>query len=600
MTKIIFFFFLGALACALITCVKATPTENIGLQVLPAPAAVIIDGKYNDWDLSGSIFASGDIETQRDDYSVWLSAMYDAKNLYLLARFNDKTPLNNPGQTIANYGFAGDSLQIRTITHSGTNNQLICNMTAWRGENGSDVVNMDYEGAKPEIKDAKTQGGQQAFTVNADGQGYTQEIAIPWGLLTKDGQPLRAGDQLQITFEPNFTTPAKGRLSVKDVFKPLPTIDRVFTFMTKGEWGIAVLATKGRLAPRPVRIADGREFPVKLQNGVPVADWLRLTGPSSAAVLPGFKPITFTLAQDGWVSLNIKNAQGQVVCHLLRGDFFAAGKHTVLWDGLTTPNAHQPGQPVPAGGYTWSALTHGPIGLRWRGFADNGGAAPWDNGLTTNWGGDHGQPVACASEGDQVFLGWSLAEAGSALVATDLTGHVLWKNTRGGIAGAEQVAVNQGIVYILSGPKDLYHLNAKDGSYRSWGETNAPDAPADVNPLDLWPNAADKPDRINGLAVMSGQVFLSLTKQNGILVLDAKTGRFVKTISVPAPGRLTAGTDGRLYALSGGTLLLSLDPAAGTARTLVSEPDERDRRGCGFAGPDLHRRRRPGQPGAGL
>lgn len=570
MNKVFLLPVLAALAFALMGRAGATPTENFGLQVLPAPGPVIVDGKYQDWDLSGSVFASNDIETQREDYAVWLCAMYDAKNLYLLARFQDKTPLDNPGQTLANYGFAGDSLQIRTITHPGTADQLLCNLTAWRGNNGSDVVDMDYEGAKPGVKDAKTQGGRQAFAVSAARRGYVQEIAVPWALLTKNGRPLRPGDGFQMTFEPNFTTPGKGRLSVKDVFKPVAGIDRVFTFMSKGEWGVAVLAPKGRLAPCPVRIAGGREFPVRLQNGVPAADWSSLTAPDPVLALPGFKPITFTLPGDRYVSLNIKNTQGQVVCHLLRGQFYAKGRHSIMWDGLTTPNAHQPGQPVPAGAYTWSALSHGPVGLRWRGFADNSGKAPWDNGPDTNWGGDHGPPSACASEGDRVFLGWTAAEAGSALVAADLAGNVVWKNNRSGIAGAEQVAVSQGVVSVLNGPKDLYHLSAKDGSYLPWGEADSPSAPADVNPLDLWPNAADKPDRINGLEVMNGWVFLSLAKQNGILVLDAKTGGFVKTLSVPAPGRLKADAGGRLLVVSGGTSVLSLDPAAGTMKTLVS------------------------------
>jgi hypothetical protein len=39
--------------------------------------------------------------------------MYDADNLYILARFTDETPLNNPGQTIADYGFSGDCLPHR-------------------------------------------------------------------------------------------------------------------------------------------------------------------------------------------------------------------------------------------------------------------------------------------------------------------------------------------------------------------------------------------------------------------------------------------------------------------------------------------------------
>lgn len=559
--------------------VAATPTENIGLQVLPSPGPVVVDGKYTDWDLSGSVFASNEVETQRTDYAVWLAAMYDKANLYVLARFSDLTPLNNPGQTIANYGFAGDSLQFRTITHPGSSDALTCNVTAWRGTGGADVVNMDYEGTLPEIKDAKTRGGRQAFTINADGKGYVQEIAIPWSLLTKNGQPLQSGDQMQMTFEPNFTTPGQGRLSVKDVFKPVPNIDRVFTFMSKAEWGTATLAARGHVPPRPVRIAGGREFPVTLERDIPLADWAGLDASATSRSPSGFKPITFTLPAESYVSLNIKNAQGQVVCQLLRGDFLAKGKQTVLWDGLTTPNAHQPGTPVPAGTYTWSALYHGAIGLRWRGFADNGGKAPWDNGPTTNWGGDHGQPHAAASDGDRVFLGWTAAEAGSALVATDLAGNVLWKNNRGGIAGAEQVAAANGIVYVLNGPKDLYHLNAKDGSYLSWGAANSPSAPADVNPLDLWPNAADKPDKVDGLLATGSTVIISLAKQNALLVIDAETGRLLKTVAVPAPGALADGRStlpgvaGRLpalvYVVSGGANVLAVNPWSGEIKSLT-------------------------------
>ena len=35
----------------------ATPTENLGIRVLPAPGKVAVDGKANDWDLSGGVFA---------------------------------------------------------------------------------------------------------------------------------------------------------------------------------------------------------------------------------------------------------------------------------------------------------------------------------------------------------------------------------------------------------------------------------------------------------------------------------------------------------------------------------------------------------------
>ena len=40
--------------------------------------------------------------------------MYDAENLYLLSRWIDLTPLNNPGLVGSDMGFQGDCLQVRT------------------------------------------------------------------------------------------------------------------------------------------------------------------------------------------------------------------------------------------------------------------------------------------------------------------------------------------------------------------------------------------------------------------------------------------------------------------------------------------------------
>src|SRR4051812_46126149 len=74
----------------------ATETENLDLQVLPAPGTVAVDGQIADWDLSAGIFSCGDVEKQRDQYATWFYAMYDKENLYLLARWTDRTPMNNP------------------------------------------------------------------------------------------------------------------------------------------------------------------------------------------------------------------------------------------------------------------------------------------------------------------------------------------------------------------------------------------------------------------------------------------------------------------------------------------------------------------------
>ena len=215
---------------------RATPTENFGIRVLPAPGKVVVDGKTADWDLSGGVFACDNVEEGRDQYATWLHAMYDSEYVYLLGHFVDPTPFNNPGQPGADYGFQGDCLQFRIITGLvGTPQERGNHFTAWHGRDGSDVVQvqMGRKFKDGEIADAKkTNGVIQAFAAEADGKGYNQELAIPWKLLTKDGQPLKAGDAFTLTFEPNFTVGKTGRLTVKDVFKQGVVLDRVFTFQS--------------------------------------------------------------------------------------------------------------------------------------------------------------------------------------------------------------------------------------------------------------------------------------------------------------------------------------------------------------------------------
>ncbi len=566
---------------SLSTVVWATQTENNGIRILPASGPVVVDGKANDWDLSGGIFICDSVETQRDQYAVWLHVMHDAKNLYVLARFLDQTPLNNPGQTIADYGFAGDSLQMRFITAPGAPNERTAHLTAWQGRDGRDVMDIAYGKKFDEggLKDAKAQGAQQAFQKDV-GKGYTQEIALPWKLLTKDGQPPRAGERMALTVEPNFTVVANGRMTIKDIFKPGITPDRVFTFMSSPSWGPATLEAKGQVAPQPVRLSDAREFPVNLQNGIPVVDW---TGLIKSKEMPGFKSIGFTMPQDGYISLHIKNAQGQVVRQLLNAAFYAKGAHEVKWDGLTTPNWNVPGQPVPPGDYVWSALSHAGIGLKLRGWAANGGAAPWDSGPGTNWGGDHGVPSAVATDDKQVYLGWSGAEAGKAVVACDLQGKVLWNNNRAGISGVKALASDSGVVYVLGGASGpaaeggaLYKLDAKTGAYLPWDKSGE----ADLIVKNLWPDKPNAAGKADAIASSHNTLFLSYAHKNAIQVLEASNGQALRTISVPAPGAIADGTvnyhgpiGGRLpvliYVLSGGTKVLALNPWGGEPKTIV-------------------------------
>ena len=246
----------------------AVETENLGLRILPCPKSVSIDGQFNDWDLTGGIFVCGDVETQREQCSAWFHAMYDPHNLYVLVRWIDPTPMNNPGSVKGSNGFNGDCLQFRLITGHGES-ERVSHWTCWRDADGQDAATVEYGKKFNEgHADLLTSGGTQAFAKNADGRGYVQEIAIPWKMLTRNGSSLSAGDKVQVTVELNFTLTGGGRLTIKDCFKAGVSPDRVFTFMTSGCWGTGTLEASGNVAPSPVRLSDTREFPVTLQNGL--------------------------------------------------------------------------------------------------------------------------------------------------------------------------------------------------------------------------------------------------------------------------------------------------------------------------------------------
>ncbi len=454
----------------------AVETENQGIRILQAPGKVTIDADSKDWDLSGGVFVCSDVENLRGRIATWFHAMWDQDNIYLLARWIDDTPLNNPGRVSGDQGFAGDCLQVRTICFADTpnygkpepQNQRTTHVTAWRDRDRADVIDLAYgtQFDQGGMKDAKSEDAKQAFAANRDGQGYVQEIAIPWKLLARDGWKPQPGKKMIITVEPNFGTDTNFRISLKDLFKPGEVPDRVFTFCSSPCWSIGTLTGPGPVEPQPLRLADGRLFSVAMKDGLPVIDW---NGLYQEKKLDGFAKIHFNLPEDGYVSLNIKDAGGKVVRQLLTANFFTKGDHEVLWDGLTTMSHRKPGEVLPAGRYTWEAIWHKGLGLRLVGWACNAGQAPFDS-PGGNWGGDMSPPCTVDSSADAVFLGWGASEAGRAIVCTDFEGKVKWRRKRGGFGGAAPVAVDGGVVFVYDQGQGntLYRLSADKGDFKPW------------------------------------------------------------------------------------------------------------------------------------
>lgn len=258
--------------------VRAGGTQNLGMRVLPTPGKVTVDGKIDDWDLSGGIFCCRNIEREREHYGCWVHMMYDADSLHVLARWVDRTPMNNPIRAPSNYGWRGDCLQVRFIMAPATPQERTSHVTAWYARKSKkSMMDIAYgrrfnEGFVPR---ALEQGARQAFLKHADGQGYDQEIALPWKLLTKDGAPLKAGDKFVTTVQPNFSAGFGGRRTVLvvDVVSPNAFVQPGQMHSTHDAWGGALLEPKGNLEPWPVRLAGGLMFTVEMKDGVPVVDW---------------------------------------------------------------------------------------------------------------------------------------------------------------------------------------------------------------------------------------------------------------------------------------------------------------------------------------
>ena len=199
-------------------------------------------------------------------------------------------------------------------------------------------------------------------------------------------------------------------------------------------------------------------------------------------------------------------------------------------------------------------------------------------------------PTYAAADKNQVYLAWNGAEAGKAVLAVDLAGNIQWSNIRGGIAGASALAADGEFLYVLGGlagpPAEgasLYKLDAKSGSYVPWDDKDTVDlqmnavlgaaAPGDgkeAAPAKAdAPVKGDTPVKADGVDARGGQLYLSFAAANAVAVLDAKTGRVLKKLQVPAPRYLKSVSDSLLYAVSQGQSVVAVNPQTGEVKNFA-------------------------------
>ena len=150
------------------------------------------------------------------------------------------------------------------------------------------------------------------------------------------------------------------------------------------------------------------------------------------------------------------------------------------------------------------------------------------------------------------------------MVACDLDGNVIWRNSRKSMAGASMLAGDGGLVYIQSQPGVLYRLSAGEGNYVNWPGTESPDL------LVARAGAGVPAARIDGLDAANGRLYLSFTGRNKIAILDGKNGKAIRVIKVANPGDLEVGPKGLLYAIAGGKSVMLVDADGGASTELIT------------------------------
>ncbi|MGB2820665.1 MAG: hypothetical protein WBF17_06760, partial [Phycisphaerae bacterium] len=367
-----------ALAAGLLLSGRAAPAEstnmigrqsqNEGMNVVPAPGRVAIDGDLGDWDFSGRIWVFAD-KAVRSRYSVEAAAMWDKAHLYLAAKWRDPTPAYStvdPDFNVSD-GWKSDSWQMRILTdrplwittwYFTPKKMPVMHVAYWRDHGdaraGEDVV---VYRARP--GETKLGGGvEMAYRVDAGGKGYVQEIKVPWSVLYKEVPQIGPGVVLRLGNEFLWGDPTGKTWPIHryaDNMQPGQT-SREFYWTAQRAWGDARLLEQGNSPVR--RYVDEA---ARLPGTVPV----RVGIPRGAA--------RFTIAVNDSDGRRVRNLAGDFTPEdYLVGEEGDRRIVEVKWDCLDDN-----GRLVAPGAYRTVGLTHEGLAAEYEMCFYNPGTPPW-------------------------------------------------------------------------------------------------------------------------------------------------------------------------------------------------------------------------------
>lgn len=509
-------------------------TDHSEIHVVPPPGKIVIDGRLDDWDLSGAITMFID-ESSKGSYSVRGAMMYDKEFLYIGAKVKDPTPMRN------NYSFGGeagkawdaDAIQIFLVSNPDIKSDASLQSggrmspedqrfvtTFWLWYSTQDKAPGFYSQYTLKYQDPTLNppGVTGAIVEDEDGKGYTVEYRIPWKVL-RAPREIVAGDTMQCQWMLLWGNDrgTSTRCGMTDVRRGS---SGDLAYMGPSSWGKAIFEKQGNL---------------KL---------VEKTGSSRA---DGFIPVAFTLDKPAKVSLAICDATGKLIRTGLGGRPYPAGPQTWLWDGLDDAD-----RPVPAGSYTVKMLTHDGIGQKYVCDIGVSGTPPYqtEDG-TGGWAGDYRHPQTMAIDGDCVILGTAIAEASLPTIRADLDG----RKKFGTAACGHAVALRDGFGYMLSaGGAKITKFNLENGMLAPFTTGRPETVVAGMRAGETAKDWGDRSWQIHGIAAVGGQLVVSSLTDDKLFLLDLASGEPRGEAALPKPFGLAVGPDGGLYAVSGNSV----------------------------------------------
>lgn len=532
-------------------------TENTLLRAVPPPGKVVIDGKLDDWDLSGEILSCYDLETLRERHSVRTAMMYDRDHLYVSFRFRDPTPMINHVNPLQQPGggWKSDCVQMRLLT------DRVLHIGCYYFTDGKrPTCHIAYHdmsrreaGFEGDIKEAVGNGVDAAFSLDSDGKGYVQEMRVAWKLLRRDGKAYASGDSFRCGLEffwGDLTAerwPAHRYADLLNSENPV----REFFWMANNSWGEVKLTPNGKLSPAP-----------GIQNESSMEKQNRLRYQTDGVV-----PVKYELPSDGYATLVIEKSDGTRVRNLISDYPRKAGMNTELWDG-TDDN----GKLVPSGEYRSRGVFHGEYDLLYQFTYGSPGNPPWETSDGRgDWLADHAAPVSVATDGSWMYMSCFTSEGGSTVIGVDETGQKRWGIGRipGGIlacdgkylymiqgGGHPELKYDGEIRIIRIDPRSGKPVPYPDGKIEFLVTKYPSDRPV-LKEFEgaVFERKGHNADWLNresmGLAAAAGKLYLSLLNENKIIVLDAAKGVKLEEIQLDRPVGIVANANGDILAISG-------------------------------------------------